>query len=152
MMTPTNFDIREYVPKEVYKRFGASSIWFIDPRIVLIKQYFETHLTHKCFVNNWAQGGDLNESGFRVPHSLTGAQFSQHKFGRATDIHFLGITIQEVGRFVIDHWSDLSALGATTVEDITKTPTWLHIDTRWTGLEKMLTVKPSGVTNPLPSA
>lgn len=148
MMNPTNFDIREYVPKEVHKRFGANSIWFIDPRIILIKQYIETNIGHKCFVNNWASGGTLNESGFRVPHSLTGAQYSQHKYGRAEDIHFLGITAKEAHWFVAEHWKDLSALGATTVENSIMTPTWLHIDTRWTGSSGMLTVMPTGVTNP----
>lgn len=137
-----DFDVREFVPRDVYAKFGDNSIWFLDKRIIDIKKYIAANIGHPCFVNNWAGGGTLQEGGFRTPASLTGAKFSQHKFGRAADIHFLGITIREVRQFIVEHWENLSALGATTIENIASTPTWLHIDCRWQTDASMHEVNP----------
>lgn len=138
-MISTSFDLRELVPKILYDYMGDKSIWFLDPRLITLVQFFRDHYGLPITINDWHTGGTLIDCGFRMPDSKTGATLSQHKFGRAVDCHFSGITdYEEMRNKVRNDWYILKAQGLTTIE--LATPTWLHIDIRHTGMDGLLEV------------
>jgi hypothetical protein len=68
---------------------------------------------------------------------------SQHKFGRAIDIKVSGMTPREVFAIVKAHEDYLIENQIiTTIESLSMTPTWLHLDCRFTGLDRFLIVEP----------
>ena len=127
-----NFIIQEFVPEDIYKRYGNSSIWFIDKKIVDIAQLLRTNFGKPVYINNWHLGGARQESGFRVPNTTTGATLSQHKSGRAIDIRIKDFESEEIREYIRNTFTIWNEIGLTTIEE--KTPTWVHLDCRWTGM------------------
>lgn len=142
MMISENFDLREFVPKSIYDAFGEGSIKFIDKRIVDVVQLLRDLSGRSVVVNNWHTGGSYSESGYRVPDTKTGAKYSQHKFGRAADVKVSGMTPKEVVALIIKNEKMFMDLGLTTIENTNATPSWAHLDCRWTGKSKILFVNP----------
>lgn len=133
-----DFIIQEFIPKEVYDIYGIKSAWFIDIRLVNICQYLRDHIGKPITINNWFSGGSYNDSGFRV--SGVGASMSQHKYGRAADLKVKDLTPEEVHAIISEKWNVLKKLGLTTLENASKTPTWTHIDLRFTGMDSIFFV------------
>ena len=140
MQVSKNFVLEEFIPKEFYNYWKESAIWFIDPKIVTIAQWFHDYLNKGIIINNWHVGGMFNESGLRDFKTSTGAEFSQHKYGRAIDIKCTGMTGDDLRDIVKKNVKDLMAIGLTTIE--LKTSTWLHCDCRYTNSSQLLYVNP----------
>lgn len=138
----TYFSIEEFVPKEIFSKYGDKSTWFIDRNTVLLADFIRDRFGKSMTINNWHTGGSFNNRGFRVPDCAIGGALSQHKFKTAFDFNIDGITPQEIYKDIIDHQDMYMKAGATTIEDISFTNGWNHIDRRWTGLDKILIVKP----------
>jgi hypothetical protein len=136
-----NFDLRELVSPDAYTALGDNARWLLDPRLVNVVQAIREIAGKSITVNNWHAGGTYKDSGYRMPNSVTGATLSQHRQGRAADLKIAGLTPSEGLKLIKDNWAKLAALGLTTVEDIACTPTWLHVDCRWTGQPNLLVVK-----------
>ena len=141
-MISEHFVIQEFVPKEIYNDFKNNSTWFINPNIVVVCEWLRVTLNKPITINNWHTGGNYNLSGYRTPTESTGAKLSQHKRGDAADIKVSGMSPKEVLRFIQANWKELRDLGLSTVENPDFTPTWLHIDCRWTDLDTLLIVNP----------
>jgi hypothetical protein len=132
MKVSKNFILQEFIDPEIYQIKKEKSIELIDRRIVLVAQLIKEIFDVPVMINNWHEGGGYKESGLRKFLTKTGAPFSQHKYGRAADLKIEGWDDYEKVRDVIrDYWDNLRVLGLTTIE--TGTPTWLHIDCRFTG-------------------
>lgn len=136
-MISKNFSIQEFVPKETYAKWGDKSIMFIDPRLVDVAQALRDK--YGPLVIN---GGQYNYSGYRPPTCSVGAKESQHRFGRAIDCKFKQMTVQEVYKDILDNENYWIKKGISTLENILKTPSWLHVDIRWTGEDKIRIVNP----------
>ena len=135
MRVSENFILQEFVGPEVYQKFGDKSMWFIDPKIIDIAQLVR-NLTHRpVTINNWHNQGHYKESGLRSMTTKTGAKYSQHKYGRAIDIKVDGMNVQEVYDVIMTNIDLFRAAGLTTIEDIEKTPTWIHLDVRFNNNE-----------------
>ena len=137
-----NFYLDELVPESILAARGEKALQLMDMRIIHAAQFIRDELGETVYINNWFQGGNLDECGLRTFGTKTGAVYSQHKFGRALDLHspagvkaMLEVVKKYEKSLILDQL-------ITTVEDISFTPTWLHIDCRWTGLDKLLIVKP----------
>lgn len=141
-MISEHFCIQEFVPKEIYQQFGDNSIWFINPNIVVVCEYLRVAINKPITINNWHTGGQYNLSGYRPPDCATGGKLSQHKRGDAADIKVAGMSPKEVLRFIQAHWKELRDMGLSTVENVDSTPTWNHLDCRWTDLDTLLIVNP----------
>lgn len=131
MKVSKNFILQEFVPKSVFNRFGANSMWFIDTRIIEVAQFFRDRYNLPITINDWYKGGKRTLSGFRPPTSKVGASLSQHKFGRAADLKWLNqntITIDEIREDIRKNQRLFRDIGLTAVEE--GTDTWLHIDIR----------------------
>lgn len=155
MKVSENFSIQELVPPEIFQKFGINSQWFIDPKVVdileLLKEVlsaqYKTNIIVK--VNDWHTGGSYKYSGYRPPNidnEIGGATLSQHKLGNAVDVKAIlngnNLPIKDIFNIVQSNKVAFLAAGLTTIEDITYTKTWLHLDTRWTDKNDLLIVKP----------
>jgi len=132
MKVSNNFVIQEFVPSQIYGIFGGGEkcLWYIDPRIIQAVQLLRDILDTPIMVNNWHKGGTLDERGYRMPRTKTGGDISQHKYGRACDLSsqkYKPAQILEAMRANFDKFKELEVL---TVENLTFTPTWVHMDCR----------------------
>jgi hypothetical protein len=133
MKVSANFELRELVSPEAYEKLGHAAHWLLDPRLIAVVQKIRDLAGKPVTVNDWHVGGQYKQSGFRMPGEGTGAALSQHRFGRAADLKIQGMTPGQGLQLVQGNWAALSALGLSTVEDVSLTPTWLHVDVRLTG-------------------
>jgi len=144
MTLTLNFNIEEFVPPHVFKQFGASSTWFLQKAHVDSIQWLRTRLGVQLIINNWAQGGQFKNRGLRTPESQLYKPYSQHSFGNASDQHSPEMSVQEMYKWVLDNQDEvLAKTSIRAVEDIADTPTWLHLDSRYTpNAKSLLIVKP----------
>ena len=143
MKVSSNFYLQEFVDPGTYGKFGDSSIWFIDPRIITLAQFIRERLGKPCTINNWNAGGQYQYSGFRPPGCTIGAAYSQHRFGRAIDLKVKGMSADEVREDIINSWEIYrKSTALTTIEDGAFAPTWCHMDIRETDSDELKIVKP----------
>lgn len=137
------FEIEEFVPPSIFNQFGIKSTWFIDIDVVRGMIYLRRYFNKPIIINTWKQGGKLQNRGFRLPSYPGGSKLSQHKFGKAVDFNVSGMTPAEVNKELIaDQKLIMANTAFTTMEDVRFTPTWTHIDIRWTGKGELLVVEP----------
>jgi len=129
-----NFSDKEVLPRELH---GYRWEWFIDFRIVEVAQKLRD-IFGPITINN----DRFNWSGYRTADCGVGAQFSQHRFGRALDLKFANTTPEEVQKYIIEHESEFMDLGLRRMENAAKTKTWLHIDCMHTGNKKIVIFNP----------
>jgi len=142
MKISAHFDIREFVDPTIFNKYGAASQWFIDQKVIEFMEIIRERFGKAIYVNDWYRGGNLQERGYRIPDTSTGAWYSQHKFGRACDFNVLGMESSEVFDDVVSNQEFYLSIGVTTIEDAAYSPTWTHLDMRWTGLNEIKIVKP----------
>ena len=123
------FVIQEFVPQDIFKRFGKNAWWFVDDRIVAGANFLRLLIGAPITINDWHTGGWYSESGLRSFSTSTGASMSQHRFGRAIDIKVEHMSPMEVYDFVKKNWAKLNPF-FTTIESIEFTKTWVHLDCR----------------------
>ena len=136
------FYLYEFVPKEIYERWGEKSVWFIDRKIVLLADFIRDRFGKPMTINNWHEGGPFNYRGFRQRSCEVGGELSQHRFGRGIDFSIGGATIEEIHKDINYNFDMYSKAGLTTIEDISFTTNWIHADVRITNSDKLLIVKP----------
>ncbi|MBN1340741.1 MAG: hypothetical protein JXA03_15540 [Bacteroidales bacterium] len=125
------FILKEFIDPAIYAARGDKSIELIDSRLIDIAMYFRLYFGEPVIINNWHTGGGYKESGLRSFTTKTGAFYSQHKYGRAIDMKFIGVQASDVIAEVQRKWRKFRSCGMTTME--TGTPTWVHVDCRQTG-------------------
>ena len=145
MKISANFKSEEFLHPDLVKYCddrGYDHRWFINKRLVMFCEW----LREKCegeavVINNWSWGGRLDDAGLRICGTDTGATHSQHKYKSAVDIHVSGYSTTQLREIVVENFTYVNKVfDITTIEKISKTPTWLHVDTRWTGKDYLLEV------------
>ncbi len=135
----TSFIIQEFVPPHTWRKWGAKSIWFINPNIVLFAQWLKDHTNSIVIINDWAFGGQYFNSGFRPPDCIIGAALSQHRFGNGIDIKVTDYSANQIRSIIRENWKFLhDKFNLSTIEK--NTPTWTHVDFRYTGLNYLYEV------------
>lgn len=132
------FRIQELVPKALFTDVPEDYLWgLFDNRLLVLLDLFRERYG-PAVVNNWANGGKFDQSGFRT--EKIGAKLSQHRYGRAADMKFSHVSPEEI-RLDIKHNLFVPEQLTCVEED---TETWLHIDVRNHQLPngKILWVKP----------
>lgn len=139
-----HFQIEELVPEYIYKRFGTSSTWFINPRLVHALEWIRVKSGWRLKINDWHTGGHFQNRGYRTPDSSVGGSLSQHKLTNAADISSVDATTQQIYDFILANEKEAIENGISCMEDINSTPTWNHIDVRFIASPqtKILIVKP----------
>jgi len=138
MKVSKNFSLDEFVPPSIYEHFMDKSIWFIDPKIVQMAQFIRDRFGKPVTINNYLSGGDYQYSAFRDNACTIGASNSQHRHGRAIDFRIQGMSPMEIRAEIIRNFELFRTTGLTTIEG--GTPTWTHIDCRFTRLDSILIV------------
>jgi len=166
MKLSANFDLREFVPPEIFNQFGTNSIWFINAKIVALAEFYKDFFFHYytqkfgpgkiksvlIIVNDWHTGGSKRYRGFRMPDCSEGGKLSQHKFGNAFDCDIIIVLndgtraeadYKEVQQIILLNEALFMSKGLTTIESIEFAPTWLHSDCRYIPIQtNILVVKP----------
>lgn len=143
MKVSPNFDLREFVPKDIWHIYQDRSLWFVDIRVIEGAEWLRNYFGKPITINNWHTGGPFQMRGFRPPATTTGGRLSQHKFGRAIDFNVEGLSSNEVFRRLKQDWLKVSTYTDwTTMEDPSIADTWTHIDLRQTRSNTLLIVKP----------
>lgn len=124
---PKHFGIKELVPPEVYTALGDKSLLLLEPRMLQmidgIREFFGKPVT----INNWSSGGQFKNRCFRPADAGVGAQWSQHKFGRAADMDIQGYTAEQARAAILEHQKDPLLVHISVIE---KDVNWLHVDCR----------------------
>ena len=129
----------EVLPVELH---GKNWTYFIDKKIVEVAQRLRNQFG-PITINDKYIGGNYNLSGYRPFDCGIGAKYSQHKFGRALDLKFLEqIEPSAVLAYILNHEREFLNIGLTRVEDTNFTPSWLHIDCAYTGINTIKIIKP----------
>lgn len=136
------FDLEEFVPPQIFKLFGKDSIWYIDPKIVELATAYRMFFNKPVVINNWHKGGTYSYRGYRPPRVNVGAEYSQHKSGRAFDCTIGKMTEKQMFDTIKENFSYFKEFGLTTMEDYRFTDGWIHSDVRNTNLDHLLVVKP----------
>jgi len=147
MKVNDRFDIREYVPKEVWDKYGQRSVRFVDRALMdadlELLLDLQDHLGEElsCTINNWLWGGTRTQSGLRVEGQRYYRPTSLHATGRASDKIFKYSSGPNKGKlvpnkvvydFILANQDVYWSLGIRRIEDIRDAKTWLHWDTCWT--------------------
>lgn len=154
MKCSQNFDIREFIPKRIWDKFGTSSTWFVNPLMVRVaefyKSFFTTYYKNKygndkvkevlIVINNWHIGGAKQWSGVRLVDCPEHKEFSQHSFKNAFDCEIIIVftdgkkqeaDYKEIHQVIQANEKEFMANGVTCVEDVAIASGWLHTDFRW---------------------
>lgn len=140
MKVSKHFDLREFIDPDIWAILGEKSIILIDHRIIEIADFFRGYFDVPIVINNWHSGGPYKESGLRKFLTKTGAKFSQHKFGRAIDMKLEHLHPEAVRKEVLAAWRKFRRCGMSAME--AGTPTWVHVDCRYTGTDDLLIIQP----------
>ena len=128
---PKYFHVRELVPMAMYERWSGmpSRLWCLfDPRLLITLDRIRERFGQPITINDWSLKGRLQYCGWRPESCKIGAALSQHKWGRAADLHWSKLDPEEVRRDIRDNPKDPAYEFIACVEE--DTPTWLHIDVR----------------------
>ena len=131
MKVSKDFELQEFIPKEIYNAFRENSTWFINPTIINIAQVVRDICGVPIIINNWNNGGSYNNRGYRLPSSPIGAVYSQHKLGNAIDISSNEMNAKKLYELILANKGLLLLNGLSAIEDIRHTKTWVHLDCRF---------------------
>lgn len=151
MKISSNFFVQDFVPKIVFTQFGDNAIWFVSDFQITYAEFLVRRWGKKIIINNWKDGGVLENRGTRTSDTLVGGKMSQHKFKSALDINVEGISPEEIDRDIKSNFILYSGAGLTTIEDIVFTTGkvqddlmgWNHGDNRKWSDSVLHIVKPS---------
>ena len=124
-----HFKAYELVPEIVYKQFGDLSEYFIDSKLRETLDKIRIFINMPIIVNNWINGGEFSNRGFRTADSNIGAKLSMHKVGGAIDCHCPHLSADELREIVIKNQSRFKH-----IKRIEADVNWLHMDIKETGL------------------
>lgn len=126
-----NFYLGEYIPKEVYERYGGKAERFISKNMIITSNIIREYFNRPTIINNWMFKEKFNYRGLRmlpVTHDPeTGKPFAvngEHYFGTAFDCHVNDILAEEVYNEILDHQHIFHL-----VSRIKLYPTFVHIET-----------------------
>lgn len=140
-----NFYLDEFVPVNIYKEYGQSSLRFINPKAIIAAQTFRNITDRPGIINNWFKGGSYQYSGYRPVEYKKGAKRSMHKILGAFDYKCAGMTSFEMHDILMDHEHLFYRIGVRRVENPEYTQgnrDWLHVDFANTDMNRIQTFIP----------
>ena len=129
MFIPDYFELYELLPPNIYNQYHAhpGKLWGMFDDRLLKTLHNLRHRYGKMVMNTWYWGGVYKERGWRPWNTLTGAQFSQHKFGRAGDPIPVEISAEDIRQDILKDPFHPDFEHITCLE---MNISWLHIDVR----------------------
>lgn len=142
MKLTTHFELWEFMPQDIYEKWGDKCIWFLDPRLPVMAEFIRVWFDSPMTINSWMGGGVFNYRGFRPPSNKVGGALSQHRFGRAIDFNIAAVSPDEIREEILKNEKKFISVGLTTLEHKDFAKTWVHADIRTTKMNKIKIVKP----------
>jgi len=146
------FYLDELFPPQICEE-GIDAVKRLDPKLYVIIDEFRNIVGKPVWINNWINGGDIDEAGWRDPKTTTGARMSRHKqiwvitvngvkikVGKATDLHVSKMSGKQLFDIVKANAKKFYDLGVRRVESPKLTPGWLHVDTDEHGQHNVILV------------
>lgn len=115
------FKAEELLPK------GVTDTSLLDPKLLQLIDEIRELLGVPCTINDYASGGTRQWCGLRTPACTIGAPKSQHRLGKAADIHPIGMTAEQARAKVKKAVAEGKLKNLGGVEDGVS---WLHVDVR----------------------
>lgn len=131
-----HFGIKELVSPIVYNKWGEQAWMFFNESTLRSLDLIRESYNAPIIINNWVSGGTLKQCGLRsnldeIPLGKTkqnGLYLSAHCLGKGFDLH------DKYGhnKKLWQHCYQLELSGKagtfTRIENLSLTPTWVHID------------------------
>jgi len=115
------FKAEELLPK------GVTDTSLLDPKLLQLVDEIRELLGVPCTINNYASGGTRQWCGLRTPACTIGAPKSQHRLGKAADMHPIGMTAEQARAKIKKAVAEGKLKNLGGVEDGVS---WLHVDVR----------------------
>jgi len=138
---PSYFQIYELVPAETFASVPKHILWnLFDNRILITADWLRKRYG-KAIANTWYWKGEHQYRGWRPGNCKIGAEYSQHKFGRALDLVFTEISAYDIRQNI---FADPFHPDFEFITCLETNIDWLHFDCRNWNKQKhgILTVKP----------
>ena len=121
------FKLNELVPEEVLRDRGEKAWELLDPTTLRILDNLREEFG-AVYCNTYQYGGNLSQRGLRTDPNV-GATYSQHRYGRAYDVNFKNISVDDARERLIaliesgdERFLEIRAIGVHSA--------FLHFDTR----------------------
>ena len=118
------FTIKELVSSRVYDDRGEKAWALLDERALKTLDKLR-EVFGPVTVNDWSWGGSNEFRGLREPDCKIGAKYSQHRFGRAFDCHFRGVSANEAREYILQNPNEFPYIASIEMK-----VSWLHFDVR----------------------
>lgn len=133
MYKPNYWDIKELVSPEVYRVWGEAAWQFFDDEYLIDLDIIREEWGDTLIINNWAWGGNFNESGLRdnlcsIVRSKKKLYLSGHVLAKGFDIKPQNGKHDKFWHFVLSLMRKGKLKKLTRLEHFKHTPTWCHID------------------------
>ncbi len=121
---PKYFALYELLPPELYK--DEETGWYLlDRKLLFTLDAIREIIGKPLICNTWMQDGNRRDSGYRVPESKVGAQFSQHKQGKAADLLCASYTAEQMRQMIKEN-ENMLPFPIRIEADVN----WLHVDVK----------------------
>lgn len=145
---PKYFAAHEFLPPEIYQKWGDKGLMFMDVRILWTADAIRERFAEKCYINTYnlpnsvqrkiragttQRIGKRRDSGLRLFVYNKLSYLTAHKFGRAIDIIVDNISAAEVRQEIKSHPKDPAFRFITRVEK--DRGSYNHLDCVFTNLD-----------------
>ncbi len=134
MRLTDDFVLAEFVSRSTFQQWGTNATWFLVRDHVEAVQWLRTRLGARLVCNNWHTRNPVHFwRGLRTPDAPSFKPWSQHSYKmNATDLDSPDMTVKEIYDWILANQDEVIAkTSIRAVENIVKTPGWLHIDSRY---------------------
>lgn len=115
------FKNHELLPK------GFEDISVIDENLLMTIDQIREMIGLPMTINNWHTGGLRQWCGYRTKACKIGAKKSQHRLGKAADLHCASMSAEDMRTLVR---KAIAEGGLAHIGGIEKDVNWLHVDVR----------------------
>jgi len=134
------FKLEELFPPELMQ-LPDEYLWeLMDENLLIVLDRLRMTIGKPITINNWKTGGQYKWSGYRTNSCKIGAPKSAHRKGQAVDLKIKGMTPSDILYFIQSRYDEFPEI--KRVENVIKTPTWLHLDTVKTNLKTLKIFNP----------
>jgi hypothetical protein len=128
------FRIEELVPKDTFKSLGDGAWKLFDPRVLKGIDLIRSEWGLPLNANDYVFGGRSQYRGWRPMDCKTGVKNSAHKYGLAVDL----VPKSDVESLWELVYNSAAIHGATEIEALELTPSWVHVSWRGSGVLRVI--------------
>jgi len=126
---PKHFKVEELVDSTTFSSYSTNIIWQkFNPDMLKALDRIREIANCSITINDWVFGGSLQFSGFRPAGCGVGKVLGDHYFWNAFDLHVEKISNKKLYDIALIVSREMQVINV--MEDINKTPTWVHIGHR----------------------